>query len=147
MKKTISINISGQVFNIEEDSYEKLKNYLGALTRHFSSYGDSKEILTDIEGRIAEKFLENLKKEDKQAISLSNVESLIASMGTVADFEAIKEEEDLVETEVKSEIKSSLDELKSETKAPENKQHFEDNTNASLLGVYVLVWHIILVWM
>jgi hypothetical protein len=63
MKKTISINISGQVFNIEEDGYDKLKGYLGAITKYFSSYGDSKEILTDIEGRIAEKFFDYLKKD------------------------------------------------------------------------------------
>jgi phage shock protein PspC (stress-responsive transcriptional regulator) len=99
MKKTISININGQVFNIEEDGYEKLRNYLVAITKYFSNYSDSKEILTDIEGRISEKFLENLKKEEKQAISSQDVESLIKSMGTVEDFEAIKEDEDLFETE------------------------------------------------
>ena len=37
MKKTISININGQVFNIEEDGYEKLRSYLGAITKYFSS--------------------------------------------------------------------------------------------------------------
>lgn len=95
MKKTISINLNGQIFNIEEDGYDKLKNYLSALTKYFSSYGDSKEILTDIEGRIAEKFDDYLKKEEKQAITINNIDSLISSMGTVADFEAIKEEEDL----------------------------------------------------
>ena len=114
MKKTISINISGQVFNIEEDGYDKLKNYLGAITKYFSSYGDSKEILTDIEGRIAEKFLDYLKKEEKQAVSSENVENLIASMGTVADFEAIKEDEDLYEVDSKAEIKEAADFIKAE---------------------------------
>ena len=28
MKKTITINISGTVFSIDEDAYDKLKNYL-----------------------------------------------------------------------------------------------------------------------
>lgn len=115
MKKTISINISGQVFNIEEDSYEKLKNYLGAITKYFSSYSDSKEILTDIEGRIAEKFLDFLKKEEKQAISFENVDSIIASMGTVADFEAIKEDEDLYQSDVKQDIQIAVNEVKERT--------------------------------
>jgi phage shock protein PspC (stress-responsive transcriptional regulator) len=112
MKKTISINISGQVFNIEEDSYDKLKQYLGAITKYFSTYGDSKEILTDIEGRIAEKFLDYLKKEDKQAISAENVDSIIASMGSVSDFEAIKEEEDMFSADPKTDIENAANEIK-----------------------------------
>ena len=48
MKKTISINIGGVVFHIEEDGYEKLKSYLGSVQRYFSSFADSKEILSDI---------------------------------------------------------------------------------------------------
>jgi phage shock protein PspC (stress-responsive transcriptional regulator) len=116
MKKTISINISGQVFNIEEDGYDKLKGYLGAITKYFSSYGDSKEILTDIEGRIAEKFFDYLKKEETQAITSENIDSLIASMGTVADFEAIKEEEDLYEVNPKEDIKYAANQIKEEAK-------------------------------
>ncbi len=96
MKKTISINIGGVVFHIEEDGYEKLKSYLGSVQRYFSSFADSKEILSDIEGRIAERFLAKQKAESKQAISLEDVDQLIGAMGTVADFEAIEQAEDLL---------------------------------------------------
>ncbi|MFN8357398.1 MAG: DUF2807 domain-containing protein [Spirosomataceae bacterium] len=96
MKKTISINISGAVFYIEEDGYDKLSNYLAAIQQYFSRYEGSQEIIADIEGRIAEKFADKLQKEEKQAISLEDVEQLIASMGTVADFEALEEQEDLM---------------------------------------------------
>ena len=96
MKKTISINIGGVVFHIEEDGYEKLKNYLGSVQRYFSTFADSKEILSDIEGRIAERFLAKQKAENKQAISLEDVDQLIGAMGTVADFEAIEQAEDLL---------------------------------------------------
>ncbi|TDB64136.1 PspC domain-containing protein [Arundinibacter roseus] len=96
MKKTISINIGGIIFHIEEDGYEKLKSYLGSIQRYFSSFADSKEILSDIEGRIAERFLARQKADNKQAISLEDVEELIAAMGTVADFEAIEQAEDLL---------------------------------------------------
>ena len=96
MKKTISINIGGVVFHIEEDGYEKLKNYLGSVQRYFSSFADSKEILSDIEGRIAERFLAKQKAENKQVISLEDVDQLIGAMGTVADFEAIEQAEDLL---------------------------------------------------
>jgi phage shock protein PspC (stress-responsive transcriptional regulator) len=96
MKKTISINIGGVIFHIEEDGYEKLRDYLGSIQKYFSSFADSKEILTDIEVRIAERFLAKQKTENKQAISLEDVEELIGAMGTVADFEAIEQAEDLL---------------------------------------------------
>jgi len=97
MKKTISINIAGLIFYIEEDGFNKLKTYLNSIQKYFANYEDSKEILSDIEGRIAEKFLNKQKTDDKQAIALEDVEELIKSMGTVSDFEAIEEAEDLVE--------------------------------------------------
>jgi phage shock protein PspC (stress-responsive transcriptional regulator) len=95
MKKTISINIGGVIFHIEEDGYEKLKSYLSSIQRYFSSFADSKEILSDIEGRVAERFLNKQKAEAKQVISLTDVDELISAMGTVADFEAIEQSEDL----------------------------------------------------
>ena len=100
MKKTISINISGVIFHIEEDGYEKLKHYLQSIQQYFSTYDDSQEIVTDIENRIAEKLLQNLKGDDKtparQAVTLDDVNGLIAKMGTVADFEAVENDEVLV---------------------------------------------------
>ncbi|WP_338875920.1 PspC domain-containing protein [Spirosoma sp. SC4-14] len=96
MKKTISINISGVIFHIEEDGYDKLKNYLASVQQYFSTYEDCQEIVTDIENRIAEKLLAKLKAADKQAVSLDDVNELVAAMGTVADFEAVEEEEVLV---------------------------------------------------
>ena len=95
MKKTISINIRGVVFNIEEDGYDKLRSYLAAIQKYFANYEDSQEIVADIESRVAERFLEKLKKEEKQALSLEDVDELIAAMGTVSDFEAIEDDEDL----------------------------------------------------
>jgi phage shock protein PspC (stress-responsive transcriptional regulator) len=96
MKKTISINIGGIIFHIEEDGYEKLKGYLSSIQKYFSSFEDSKEILSDIEGRVAERFLNKQKAESKQVISLGDVDELIAAMGTVADFEAVEQSEDFL---------------------------------------------------
>ncbi|PKK36979.1 hypothetical protein BWI96_08850 [Siphonobacter sp. SORGH_AS_0500] len=94
MKKTISITIAGVVFHIEEDGYDRLQGYLESIKRYFSAYEGSAEIIEDIEARIAEKFYDKVKKEEKQAITSEDVDQLIQSMGTVADFEAIEEEED-----------------------------------------------------
>jgi len=87
MKKTLSINISGILFHIEEDGYDTLKNYLESINTHFSGYSDSKEIISDIENRIAEIFLSYLKN-NNQVITAENVARLIEKMGTIADFSA-----------------------------------------------------------
>lgn len=102
MKKTIQINIAGMVFNIEEDAYEKLSNYLQSIKQYFSSYEGSQEIVSDIEARIAEKFWTNQKSDSQPVISLESVNELIKSMGTVSDFEAIQEEEDLQQSAAQS---------------------------------------------
>lgn len=108
MKKTIQINIAGVVFNIEEDAYDKLNNYLRSIQQYFSSYEGNQEIVSDIEARIAEKFWTKDKAEGaSQVITLDGVNDLIKSMGSVADFEAIQEEEDLkTTTHTKAEGKS-----------------------------------------
>ncbi|MCE2708126.1 MAG: PspC domain-containing protein [Algoriphagus sp.] len=87
MKKTLSINIGGIVFHIEEDGYEMLKKYLDGINAHFSEYPDSKEIISDIENRIAEIFLSYLKN-NNQVINAENVERLVEKMGKLADFGA-----------------------------------------------------------
>ena len=60
MKKALKINLSGQIFHIDEDAYEKLKIYLDRISSHFSNIEESKEIIADIETRIAEIFREKL---------------------------------------------------------------------------------------
>jgi phage shock protein PspC (stress-responsive transcriptional regulator) len=96
MKKTLSINISGILFHIEEDGYDTLKNYLESINTHFSGYSDSKEIISDIENRIAEIFLSYLKN-NNQVITAENVTRLIEKMGTIADFSALEEKEEVEE--------------------------------------------------
>jgi len=91
MKKNISINISGIIFHIEEDGYDQLKEYLESINRYFSTFEDSLEIIADIETRIAEIFLSKL-KEGKQVIGLEDVEVLIATMGSIKDFQAAEED-------------------------------------------------------
>lgn len=93
MKKNISINISGIIFHIEEDGYDKLKQYLDSINKYFSSYEDSSEIIADIESRIAEIFLSKL-REGKQVITLEDINFLIATMGSVKDFQAAEDKEE-----------------------------------------------------
>ena len=94
MKRTISINISGILFHVEEDGYDLLKEYLATINRYFSTYEDSHEITNDIESRIAEVFLSKLSP-SQQVVSRDNVEAVITAMGSVEDFaaEAVLEED------------------------------------------------------
>ena len=92
MKKNISINISGIIFHIEEDGYERLEKYLNAIKTYFSSFEDSEEIILDIENRIAEIFLAKL-NEGKQVITADDVDSLINTMGNVSDFQAVEDDQ------------------------------------------------------
>ena len=45
MKKTLTINLNGIVFNIDEDAYQVLNEYLTDLGKHFSA-DEKEEILT-----------------------------------------------------------------------------------------------------
>lgn len=87
MRKTVSITISGQLFHIEEQAYRKLDEYLESIRYHFSTYEDRDEIVSDIEGRVAEHFAEKLTK-SRNVVSEADVDDLIAHLGTVKDFEA-----------------------------------------------------------
>ena len=131
MKKTISINIAGIVFHIEDDGYEKLNAYLKAIQKYFSSYEGSKEIVEDIEARIAEKFWDKQKSEDKQAISMQDVEGLIASMGSVSDFAAIEEDEDLAMAGGKSQAKQSFNSESMNNDSSESSNQYQTGKSES----------------
>lgn len=84
MKKTISINLNRQVFNLDIDAYPKLDNYLSDIKKHFDNK-DSSEIIDDIESHIAEKFTEILGK-NKKVVQIEDVDRVIADMGSVSDI-------------------------------------------------------------
>jgi phage shock protein PspC (stress-responsive transcriptional regulator) len=89
MKKTVSIQISGILFHIDDDAYAVLDTYLQSIRAHFASFADSAEIVDDIERRIAERFSESLRP-GKQTIGMPDVNALIATMGTVQDIAAFE---------------------------------------------------------
>lgn len=85
MKKTFSINLNGIVFNIDEDAYEKLQSYLTSIERHFSKEEERKEIIADIEARLAEIF-SGKTNASRQVISMDEVNEVIRMMGQPGDF-------------------------------------------------------------
>ena len=56
MDKTININLGGTLFQIEEEAYKMLKNYLQSIDMKFRNTPGGNETIEDIEIRIAEIF-------------------------------------------------------------------------------------------
>ncbi|MFW5835662.1 MAG: PspC domain-containing protein [bacterium] len=86
MKKAIKINISGVIFHIDEDAYDKLKNYLKSVEHYFSDKEGGKEIVDDIESRIAELFHSRVGETKKEAITIEDVTEVTSIMGDPSDF-------------------------------------------------------------
>ena len=80
MKKTLTVNLGGTVFNIDDDAYRLLDNYLCNLKAHFSKEEGAEEIVDDIERRISELLAEKLAA-GQQVITISDVEEVIARVG------------------------------------------------------------------
>ena len=85
MKKTLTINLGGIVYHIDDDAYRLLDNYLSNLKHYFRKQEGAEEIVDDIEMRIAELFAEKV-TEGKQVITVSDVEEIIARVGKPEDF-------------------------------------------------------------
>jgi len=90
MKKTVSVNIKGINFLIEEDAYELLQDYLDRLQRNLKNEEGSHEIFEDVELRIAELASSKL-SDSKTVIELEDIKSILAALGEPEDF--IEEEE------------------------------------------------------
>jgi len=79
------MNLSGIIFHIEEDAYDKLNKYLSTIKGYFKDSEGCDEIMSDIEARIAE-MLQGKVSSIKQAILMQDVQSMIAIMGKPEDF-------------------------------------------------------------
>ncbi|MDR2921059.1 MAG: PspC domain-containing protein [Tannerella sp.] len=80
MKKTLTVNLGGIVFNIDEDAYQLLDNYFSNLRVHFKKEEGTDEIMDDFEVRTSELFSERLKM-GFQVITIEHVEEVIKRMG------------------------------------------------------------------
>lgn len=86
MKKTLTVNLGGIVFHIDEDAYRLLDNYLCNLKLHFSKEDGAEEIVDDIERRISELFAEKI-TDGLQVITVIEVEEVIDRMGKPEEME------------------------------------------------------------
>ena len=85
MKKTLTVNLGGTVFNIDEDAYQLLDKYLTNLRIHFQKEEGSEEIMNDFEMRISELFSERIRL-GYEVITIEHVEEVIKRMGKPEDI-------------------------------------------------------------
>lgn len=123
MKKTISINIKGLNFIIEDDAYQLLQDYLDNLKNALNNQDGSDEILEDIELRIAELFSIKL-NDNKTVVELTDVQEALDLLGKPEDY--IEQGED----------KESTEKIEQEAYSEKaDKRLYRDTANASVGGV------------
>lgn len=125
MNKTISINISGLVFYIEEGAFDILKAYLDSIKAYFATQKGGDDIVADIEARVAELFQERV-SDEKTAITLEDVNEVITSLGQPQDMMDEEDAEENIDSErVRDQAKEDVGE----------RQLFRDPDNKLLGGV------------
>ena len=93
MKKNITINLCGRLFQIDEDAYELLQQYIESLRQSFGHEEGGEEIVNDIEARIAELFLE-LNQQGTEAITIEHVKDIITRIGKPEELKGEEEKND-----------------------------------------------------
>ena len=106
MKKTLTVNLGGTVYHIDEDAYILLDNYLNNLRYHFRKNKEAEEIVHDMEVRIAELFDEYI-QQGKQVITIEAVESVITRMGKPEELNDGFETEDNSESSTTAQAKQA----------------------------------------
>jgi phage shock protein PspC (stress-responsive transcriptional regulator) len=92
MKKTVTVNIGGIVFHIEETAYEKLQSYLSNIKSYFTLSDGRDEIIQDIETRIAEMFSEKITN-SRMVVTDADVEEVMKQLGKPSEVAGADEEQ------------------------------------------------------
>jgi phage shock protein PspC (stress-responsive transcriptional regulator) len=82
MHKVITINLNGQVFQIDERGYEALRAYLEQAEAQLGANPDKCEIVRDLEQSIAEKFT-RLLDSGGTIVATADVEQVLQEIGPV----------------------------------------------------------------
>ena len=85
MDKTININLAGALFQIDDEAFRILRDYLQAINNRFRNVQGGLETIEDIESRIAEIF--QSQKGLAGVITKENVESMISIIGKPEEFD------------------------------------------------------------
>lgn len=80
MKKVLNVGIGGTSFIIDEDAYQKLDQYLEKFRQKTQMGIQAKDVMEDLEARIAELFNEFLKS-NQEVVNIALVNRVIAQLG------------------------------------------------------------------
>lgn len=130
MKKNISINLCGRLYNIDEDAYELLKNYTDSLRSYFGRQKDGEEIVNDIEERIAE-LLDELKQQGTEAITIDHIQAIVERVGKPDEMEAGNSSEDKRDSDPDEEKKN----IWSDLRANASKRLYRNPNDKKVSGV------------
>lgn len=86
MNKTVSVSIGGFAFILSDDAHRRLEQYIEKVRINLGNSADTEEILSDVEGRMAELLGEYLSASGRQVVDVAMVEKMIAVMGAPEDF-------------------------------------------------------------
>jgi phage shock protein PspC (stress-responsive transcriptional regulator) len=87
MKKAISANIAGTLFQIDEDAYIKLEQYFHRIEAGYNYSAEGKEIIADLEIRITELLIGRI-KDRSSIITIEDVNWAIGVLGKPEDLGA-----------------------------------------------------------
>lgn len=105
MKKTFNINVAGFPFTIDDDAYTLLSDYLDTIEHAFAKQDDSRELVNDIESRIAELLLEQTSS-GSAIVTAQDVEQVIRRVGQPEEM--IEEDETISIDSEKMEYKETV---------------------------------------
>lgn len=118
---------------IEDAAYEKLQAYIESLRRYFANEEGKDEIINDIESRIAELMSEKIRL-GSSVITDSDVSEIVASMGTVEDFEAAEQEDATTSTASASSSSSQQQQNPGYTYTKKQRGRLYRDTNDKMIG-------------
>ena len=125
MKKNITINLCGRLYQIDEDAYELLSHYTDTLRDYFKKQEGGEETADDIEERIAELF-DDLKAKGIEAITIEHVQGVIEQIGKV---------EEIADENTEYAGKAGFSANTGNKKPLPTKKFFRDSQNKVLAGV------------
>lgn len=137
MKKNITINLCGRLFQIDEDAYEMLQHYIDSLRHSFGKQEGGEEIVDDIEMRIAELF-DELRQKGIEAITIEHVKDIITRIGKPEELTDEEKEDDKQKSETnwedkaRSTARNFCDNVRQRTSG---KKYFRNPKDKMLAGV------------
>ncbi|MFV0419660.1 MAG: PspC domain-containing protein [Dysgonomonas sp.] len=129
MKPTVKVSIGGLAFNLEDDAYRVLNDYLQSLRTHFQGNPEADEIIADIESRMSE-LLQMRTCKSEGAVSIDDALEIIKIMGNPKDFGDASTEEPQAKSE-ESTVDNSF----------RGKRLFRDMDNKVVAGVCSGIGH------